>query len=238
MCKIIFLLLLISQFTYSQNIDENKLKINLTTHYGLFLPGLDLKENFGINSIIGSDIILEKNNLLHSIGFGYIFGENVKDSSMFLMFSENGIIVDEVGQEGEVYLYQRGYQIMCKIGKDIELLKENFSLIFGIGFIQYKIKIKDQDNTIPALSEEYLKGYDKLSNGFNTNIFLGYKYEKKKNKFHIGLESSIGFTKNRRSFNFVEMGNDDKLKFDLMNGIKFIWWIPVSKRTTNKNYYY
>ena len=88
MCKIIFLLLLISQFTYSQNIDENKFKLNITPHYGLFLPGLDLKKIFGINSIIGSDFILEKNNLLHSIGFGYIFGENVKDSSMFFMFSE------------------------------------------------------------------------------------------------------------------------------------------------------
>ena len=87
-------------------------------------------------------------------------------------------------------------------------------------------------------NQDYLKGYDKLTNGFNTNVFLGYKYEKAKNKFQIGIESSIGFTKNRRSYNFVSMGPDDELKLDLMNGIKFIWWIPVSKRTTNKNYYY
>ena len=238
MCKIILLLLLSSQLLLSQQHNQTKIKTNITPHYGLFFPGLDLKNNFGINSTIGLDLVLEKNKLFHSLGFGYMFGENVKDSSMFFMFSENGIIVDEIGQEGEVYLYQRGYQIMYKIGKDIKIINQDFSLIFGVGFMQHKIKIKDQDNTIPALSEDYLKGYDKLTNGFNTSVFLGYKYEKAKNKFQIGIESSIGFTKNRRSYNFVSMGPDNELKFDLMNGIKFIWWIPVSKRTTNKNYYY
>ena len=110
--------------------------------------------------------------------------------------------------------------------------------MLGIGFMQHKIKIKDQDNTIPALSKEYLKGYDKLSNGFNTNVFFGYRYEKGKNKFNIGIESSIGLTKNRRTYNFVDMQADDELRLDMMNGIKFIWWIPISKRTTNKDYYY
>lgn len=84
----------------------------------------------------------------------------------------------------------------------------------GVGILQHKIRIEHQDNKIPQLEGDYLKGYDRLSNGLMVHQFVGY-FHMSNNRlinFFVGAEAWQGFTKNRRDLNFDTKMHDDKTK--------------------------
>ena len=105
--------------------------------------------------------------------------------------------------------------------------------------MQHKIRIEHQNNVIPQLEGEYIKGYDRLSNGFMLTGFVGYfnMSSSKMANFYIGYEFMQGFTKNRRGFNFDTKESDSKNRLDILSGFKIGWCLLLYKRTAD-NYYF
>jgi hypothetical protein len=109
----------------------------------------------------------------------------------------------------------------------------------GAGFMQHKINIFDQDKTIPQLRGDYRKGYDRLTNGWYLEQFVGYNMFDKSGllNFHIGLDFVAGFTKGRRDFLYDVMRKDDASRIDLLFGLRGGWYIPIFKHKSEEIYF-
>lgn len=174
-----------------------------------------------------------------------MFGNNVKEQSILDEFTtNNGNIINKEGRVADVLLFQRGFSAFANVGKQIPLIGPNKNsgifLLGGIGFIQHKIRITDVANNVPQIDEEYVKGYDRLTNGIAFSESIGYRHigDSRIANFYIAFEFIQGVTQNRRSYNFDTMSQDTKKRLDLLTGLRIGWTFPIYKRVPQEYYFY
>lgn len=213
--------------------------------YAYQFPNADLAKRFGNNSSIGSSFhIKTKSNIIFGLEGAFMFGNKVKEPNlMHGIKTSQGEIIDQQGIYAEIRLFERGFNVMAKGGKLLPLFGPNpnsgLAVIGGLGFLQHKIRLENPENTAPQIKDDYKKGYDRLSNGLATSLFIGY-YNMSNSRllnFFIGGEVMQAWTKNRRTYNFDIMGKDDKLYNDRLFSIKFGWMLPLYKRAPLDYYY-
>ena len=230
-----------------KNIKENKENMPLISFtYGYYLPAGDLANRFGNNSAIGGAFHFKmKNNIMFGAEGNFMFSRNVKENTILTPIDsdEHGYVFNKDGQISQILLFERGYTLGVTAGKVFPIVGPNPNsgvlLKVGTGFMQHKIRIEHQNDRIPQLEGEYIKGYDRLTNGIMLTQFIGY-FNMSNNKFanfYIGLEFLEGFTQNRRGFNYDTKSYDTSRRMDIFQGVKIGWCIALYKRTAN-NYYY
>lgn len=209
--------------------------ITLNMSYGLHSPAGDLSNRFGANFSIGGglDLITEKNNLIFGLKGNNLFGNTVKEDVLASLRDRDGFILGSIGAGqatyAEVFLRERGLYAGGHFGKLIALSKKNkragLRLTFGIGVLQHKIRIQDENNNADQLKGELFKGYDQLSSGLAFEQFIGYQQLNRKTgiNFFAGFELTEAFTKNRRSVNFATQSPDLESRFDVLLGFRLGW---------------
>ncbi|MGC6490854.1 MAG: hypothetical protein ACON5E_06205 [Flavobacteriales bacterium] len=224
--------------------DNPKDKLIFTSpNYELQFPFGDMKKDFGVNSTIGLELgLISPKNIFYSISYSYLFGNNVKDSTILNhLMDEDGNIIDQNGQISDILLQERGYNINLKLGYLLPILNDRSGLLSyaSIGYHQHKVNIDVKNSAVPQLNENYKKIYDQLAGGVSSSIFIGYLNISQKTGLHFysGLELSRAFSKNQRSYNFNSNMAVNEVRNDLFLGLKVGWIIPISKRS-NKEYYY
>lgn len=249
--QIVILLFLTVAFLYSgaqTNVaDTNILVPMFSASYGYQLPGGDLAERFGSNSVIGGDFKLKlKSNWIIGAEFNYIFGEDVKnrDDVLRRIKTSDGEIIDGTGGFAAWQIFERGYYTSIKFGKLFPVFGPNpnsgIFITAGAGYFQHKIRIEVEQNTAPQLRDDYKRGYDRLTGGLATTQFVGYLYMGNSRiiNFYAGFEFVQGWTKSLRDYNFDDMSYTDESRFDLLSGFKVGWFIPINRRAPEKFYYY
>ena len=224
---------------------ENKLNA-FFVDYTFQVPQLNLKESFGANSAIGISYILEKNNnIFFGVELDYMFGSNIKDSTVLSMIStENGSIIASDGGFANVLLYQRGFNSHAFIGYAFHLQENQKSGLYistGLGYLEHKIRIETRNEDLPQLSDEYKKGYDRFTNGLSSKTAIDYIYISKKGNFQflVGYEIIYAFTKNRRDYLFNEMQYTDKnLRKDMLLGFRAGVIIPINRKNSGEFHYF
>ena len=197
-------------------------------------PGGDMAKRFGKDASLGLDINYKtSNNWVFGIGGHFMFGNDVKESGILdSLKGETGEIIDENGQFAVVGFDQRGMYFGASIGKIISFggVNKNSGLFvsLGAGYLQHKIRIYST-NTVPQLSEEYKKGYDRFTFGPAATQFIGYRFldPRKRLNFSFGFEMTEGFTQNRRSYNFDTRMADTEKRLDLLYGLKLSLTVPI-----------
>ena len=197
----------------------------INPHYSLQQAALDMADKYGMSSGLGLDFIqITSNNFVWGVGTQFIFGSNIKDSTL----------LDHLMDE-------RGYHFSLKGGYFHPIIDNTKGLIAlcGLGFIQHKTRIQVETNNVPNLEDDYLKMYDGLSNGLSASLFFGWMHmsEKGKGHFYAGFDLTNGFTQNRRSYNYNVDGPITTPRNDLLMGLKLGWVIPISKRSNQEFYY-
>lgn len=213
---------------------------------GTHLPGGNLKDRFGMNAFIGLGVELKtKKQFSFELQGSFLFGNNVRENNMFdALKTEEGFVLDVYGSISTILIQERGFTSSFNFGYLVPFKKPNpnSGLIFkvGIGFMRHKIRIEHTNNSIPLLEGEYLKGYDRLTNGIMLTEFIGYRFLSNKRllNFFAGFEFMQGFTKNRRDYNYDIMGPDNTKRLDLLNGIRVGWILPIYKQAPSEYYYY
>ena len=73
-----------------------------------------------------------------------------------------------------------------------------------------------------ALSGDYKKGYDRLTNGLTLKQFIGYQHldPNLRLNFFAGFEFLEGFTRSRRDFDFDTRRKDQTDRLDLLWGFR------------------
>ena len=202
---------------------------------------------YGNNHAFGTELNFKlKNEFVVGLGFEYYFSENVNNQDLYFanIKTEKGYVIDGNGKYAEIFLYERGFNLQLFAGYQFNLWSKNPNsgpyIQAGIGLMQYQTQIKNTENTAPQVQGEYVKMYDRLSNGLSLTQFIGYRYMGSKNltNFFIGLELTQGWTKNRRSYN-ADLPIDESLEhFDFLTAIKIGWIIPFYKKAPEQYYYY
>lgn len=256
--KILFLFSFLSIILLlkSQNQTDTASNFVFTRFYcGFDLPQNDLAGRFGQSSSIGIGCDYKtQNHFLFSFQAAFIFGSNVKsnyilnglrDSYLFDETDPNsGGIIDQNGKYSDVRLFQRGFYSFLKFGKIFPAFATNpnsgFYCSLGLGVLQHKIHIDAIGKATPQLSENYLKGYDRLSNGFALSQNIGYMYYSRNRliNFFIDFQLIEAFTQNRRQYNYDMQDYDKQPRTDVLSSIRFGWVLPIYTKQTQEFYYY
>lgn len=220
------------------------LAVNLS--YGTQFPGGDLSDRFGvnINTGLGLQLFLTSNWMLELEG-QYLFGSRVKTDVLAPLRSPEGYIFANDGGPADITLRERGWWLGLSAGKLISLLPSNprsgLRLSLGAGLLEHKIRIQnDPQAFVPALTSEYRKGYDRLSNGLALKQFIGYQHFSlnRRINFFAGIELMQGFTASRRSWNTDEMAREDSPRLDLLFGFRAGWVLPFYLGEKGETIYY
>jgi hypothetical protein len=226
---------------------------HLSIVYSANLPAGDLGKRFGFSNQIGGEGGLKlASNFYFTSGLKFFFGGEVKEAVaanvVQLIGSDSaGYQTMALGADGRFYTvryFLRGMIIPFTVGKIFPLNKQNLNsgiyLELGGQFIQHKIAIQAIGDNVPYLSKPYLKGYDRLTNGFGLVQGFGYRYygNNRFTNFFFGAEFSQNFTRSRRDYNFDTGVKDDAQRLDLLFGLKAGWTFPIYKSAPEKEYYY
>ena len=203
--------------------------------YTFQMPEGNMKENFGLNSSIGSRIsFLSPNNWIFAINGEWIFSDEIKTDVLALLRSPNGNLIERTGRMGLTQLGERGFHFSAQIGKLIPFKKGKrdhcLEIRLGAGYLQHWIRIRllGYPEDLPQLNGDYLKGYDRMTSGPALSQYIGYRFLSKYKLINlfIGLDFIEGFTYNRRYWNFDTLQADTQLKFDILLGVRAGFCIP------------
>jgi len=237
MRHILFTYILISIFaidglTQDKEQDFSAVLINIS--YGVQLPGGDLYSDFGANFNFGGSVqYLTKSKWIFGAKTYLMFGNDPKTDVLANLRSPEGEIVSQDRAFSIVFMEERGYFAGLTAGKLIPIFKKypnsGLKITLTAGVLQHKIKIEDRSGGLPQLAGEYIKGYDRLTNGFAITEFIGYQHFGNNGRinFFVGFEFTQGFTKNRRSWDYLTQQRLDSPRLDLLSGIKVGWTLPL-----------
>lgn len=217
---------------------------------GFHFPLIDVQETYKFTYHVGGQFLIKnRTNWLYGFSGEFMFGENVGVpelmQNVFPVYGASGApLAATVGM--------RGFNFMAQGGKIVPLGKKpnrNSGLLFmlGAGFIQHQILLDFRGDLAPQADGDYLKGYDRMHNGFALSQFIGYMYlgNNRSLNFFGGAEIIQGFTRNRRLYNYDTMSPDIRDKFELYIGLKVGYIFPFYKkgagadnRNRDKEYFY
>lgn len=225
--------------------DTSIVIVPITLSYAYQVPTGDLADRFGANHNIGlSASVKFKSNYSLGLEGSFIFGNKVPDRSMLKeMTTTSGVIVNQEGDPAQLLFFERGYTIMAFAGKVIPIVGPNpnsgMLLKIGGGYMRHKIRIESQNDVVPALEGDYLKGYDRLTAGPAAMLFVGYQHlgNNRYVNFLLGFEMNLGFTRSLRPFNFDSGRADDGLRFDGLNGLRVGWTLPLYRAGDDRQFY-
>ncbi len=243
----VLFLVFISQFVFSQRAITKAATVPMFSFsYAFQIPQKDLALRFGANSNIGTAFTLKsENGWLIGLEAEYLFSGNIKEDSILDgLRTENGNIINKLGEYSNVLLWERGYFVAAKFGKIIPVFNINpnsgIYLSGSVGFLEHKIRIENQGNIAPQITGDYAKGYDRLTNGLAIKEFVGYMYigENQLANFYAGFEFYQSWTQNRRSYNFDTMEADNSKRNDNLISFRLGWIIPLYRRIPDSYFTY
>ncbi len=217
------------KYTYSSSI------IDINIGYNYQMPSGNLGNRFGnFNTIYAGGSLKTKHNWFYAAEVNYMFGPNIKEINILNNVSNSsGVINDAGGGPGKYSVGMRGYGFYGRFGKLFPLSSYNKNcgilVMLGGGYLMHWVNFNIPQGNIPQLSDDYQKGYDRLTAGIATNLFMGYMVHSQNRllNFYAGLDFTNAFTKSVRGYNYDEMKADNEDRLDQIYSLRFGWLIPI-----------
>ena len=221
----------------------------ICSSYSAQIPGGDMAKRFGFNSAIELQFLLKtKKNWIFGASADFILGNQVRETGMLdSIKTTDGFLISNDGKLADTRFLERGFSAFVKFGKLFPVWGVNpncgMFATAGVGILEHKIRIElidGTEKTVPQLTDEIKKGYDRLSNGIAFTQCVGYLFlsNNRITNFFFSLEVTEAFTKNRRSYDYDLMKQDDRARTDLLYGVRLGWVLPVYKRVPREFYTY
>lgn len=229
-----------------QSVKDSTIKTSgITFGYGYQIPQNDLAKRFGNNSNIeGTFFQKYKSNFEWSVNASFIFGNDVIEPGLLSnLITNEGIIINSAGNPAEITISQRGYTVSAGVSKIFSFLSPNpnsgFKLKLEAGYIWHEINIEDINNSVYAILDSKIKGYDRLTGGLLLKQHIGYQFMGNNQiiNFYIGVEIGQGFTKSLRGYNYDTASFDNEARLDSYYGLRLSWIIPFYKRAAKEFYF-
>jgi hypothetical protein len=195
--------------------------------YNTQWPVGELADRYGRNNAFGVSFdLLLKGKWLVSLDGQFLFGRDIKENTLGNILTSDGALIDKEYELALLDFSERGIHISGRFGKIHDLFhRSHISGIrwtIGLGYLQHKIKLQDDNNAILLFEDDYVKGYDRLSGGLAISEFIGYQFLDERGTLNLfaGLEFTQGLTKNLRKYNYNTMLEDNDIHFDMLVGLR------------------
>ncbi|MCX6352503.1 MAG: hypothetical protein NTX03_11680 [Bacteroidetes bacterium] len=209
-------------------------------NYSFQIPGGDMAKRFGNSSTFGAVVFYKTlSNWLFGMEYNYLYGTDIREKGILDGIStkdpdaSNRYIINGNGEFQILDQFERGHILLGKLGKVFPWFKHNpnsgISFKVGGGYMEHKIHYYWTGEAPAQLAGNYVKGYDRYTNGFVASQSVGLLYFGNRGFVNFALDAEVmeGFTKNRRSYNFDQNTTDNKQRLDLLYGLKLTWFFPV-----------
>lgn len=215
--------------------DNSMPVLNISLTGGFHAPGGDLADRFTNHYHLGGAVeyIFSPSNIIIGAETEFYFGNRVLEDPLENIRTPQGQLVANNRTLAENPLRQRGFFAGITVGKLFRMSsvnpKSGIRFTISAGMLQHHIRIQDDPMApVAAIREAYKKGYDRLTNGFALNEFIGYQYLSRDRRinFYAGFVLGQGFTQSRRSYDFDTMQANTENRLDLNFGFKLGWTLP------------
>jgi len=214
--------------------------------YTAQFPFGSMGDRFGFNNLFGMQIAYKlKKNWLIAVEGNFLFGTKLKDNYVLDNISTStGQFVSQNNDLIRVRSQEQGCNIKFEVGKIIPFSSKypdaGLLIMTGGGYLQHKIALNVKESSLPQLNKTYRKGYDRLCSGPVISQFIGgvFLARRKFVSAYVGLQFDVGFTENRRNFDFYSMQKLSEKRIDMFSGVRVGWIIPVFLQASEKEYYY
>jgi hypothetical protein len=237
---------LLAQVKTPVNPFESKQGYLFDMSFTVHKPLGDMADRFGYNSALGLGANYKtKNNWQFGAQYQWLFGQSVRQTNMLdSIAGPSGQILDNQGNVAVIRFFERGHNGYLQASKLIPLgvNNRNSGLFFqtGVGFMLHRVYIYSSTTTVPQLSDDYKKGYDRMSGGLALKQFIGYQHldPKKRINIIVGFEFQQGFTKSLRSFDYDTRTVDVQKRKDLLIGPKIGLILPFyTKKKSDEEFF-
>lgn len=221
--------------------------VMVSPFYSGYQPGGDMAKRYGYTSVIGIECgYKHRNNFYASLSVGYLFGENLKEKTIFKdIVTASGLLINQYGNLTTVGAQERGLVVPLRVGKIWPFRfpgnnpNSGVYTEVGVQFIEHYIHIIT-DRSIPMLSGYYLKGYDRLTAGTGFLGALGYRFfgNRRAVNFFAGFEMSYNHTKSQRPYDFDLKQRNSQNRADILYGFRAGWALPLYKQAPEKQYFF
>ena len=228
-------------------IPKSKKGFILTGNASFDFPGADMSKRFGLSYRVGPGFLYKtESNWLFGAKFDFILGNLIKEDSLMCNIVDKyskpgGADYEFINQDGQrigVPVFERGYATGISVGRIFNTNKyhpdNGIMTVVTAGFMQHKINIYDKDKSVRALRDDYLKGYDRLTNGGFVEGYVGYVYFSGSHliNFTLGVDALFGLTQGRRDYLYDVARPDNAQRLDILFGLRGGWFIPIFRRKT------
>jgi hypothetical protein len=213
---------------------------NIQFHYTYVLPEGDMLHQFGnFHSVGMGGLYKTQHNLVLGFDASFQFGSKIKDYSFLdQLTNSSGVVMNSSGNPAVYNVGMRGFNAFAKVGYIFPVSWRNpnsgIMVLGGVGMYYHKMNISTT-GTVPTLTEDLKKGYDRLQKGPAFNQFVGYYYNSPNRfyNFYIGIDFLEAYTKSVRKYNYATRLPDTEQYFDMNIGFRIGWMIPLYMKVKN-----
>jgi hypothetical protein len=206
----------------------------------------NMADRFGFNNLFGLQLMYKmKKNWIIGVEGSFLFGTKLRENYVIdNITTSSGQLIGQQNELVGVKSQEFGCNVKFNVGKIIPFSHKypdaGLLLLTGIGFLQHKIGLNVREDVLPQLDKTYRKGYDRMSNGPVISQFIGgvFMARKKFVSAYAGIQFDMGFTENRRAYDFYLQRKLSEKRLDMFIGIRVGWILPIFLQASEKEYYY
>jgi hypothetical protein len=227
---------------YSDDIKYNFLGVSVS--YGINNTAGDISDRFGRHSEagIGFEYHIPKKDIILYTEAKLLFGDRVKEQTVTNLLTETGNILGSDGRFANIFFRMRGHYIGLGVATTIltDEVGKGLRLGASVGLLSHFIRVQDDSNSLPQVSGDYGKGYDRLTRGPSLKQRIGYNYVNKARKvfLSIALEITEAFTSGQRPLNFDTGTADNSSRLDILYGLNVKYTLPLRSYAPAGEIYY
>lgn len=211
---------------------------------GIGLPGGDLAKRYGLHGEANLGVMFKtKTNWLYALELGYMFGEDVKESTLGSLVTQDGAVIGNVGRYAVVSVQQRAIKLpILKVGKLFKTVTPSWMdqqssgpfMMVGAGFFQHQMAF-NVTSELQFLQGTGSRGYDRMCNGLALVQQAGYMMTHRSRWYgaYIAVETMQGFTKSQR-FDYDLRSLNDQSRLDLTFNLKLGLILPIFPASDNE----
>ncbi len=226
--------------------DSTITHFTLELRYQGLAPQNQMQDRYGYSSLVGIEGGVKfYNQWMLSTGLYGFFTDAVRETDMLNdLITDSGFLVTDDGQLVGVNIQGRGIAVPLKVGRMFSgpfAPNPNCGFYVEVGgqYLRHRIKTRPAGARVAGITNQYTKGYDRLSAGFGVVETLGYRYLSNRGgvNFSLGITASQNFTQGRRSIQFDTGQPYLSARRDDWVGFFASWIFPVYNKAPESVYY-
>ena len=228
----------------AQTVGKKKFLVGL--NYAQGFPAGDLDKRYGGHLLVGTSVEWVHPSMRWVFGAegDYLFGNRVKEDVVSEMRTTGGKLIGSDFFLTHINLKMRGFQIYGTAGYQQFLGgkgHQHYLLMKGgLGWLQHFYRIQDDNRSLSQFTEEFKKGYDRLTAGPSATVGAYYRFFHRNGKVNaqIGGQLYYGSTKSLRSYQY-DLGEISKSRrTDINFGLRVGWLFAIYGKGKADEIYY